>query len=313
MWPQESDLWTKDPGERYSEAMTIRKIQREIAGLSPAETTNTIIELLQGNPAFLKIARMEGELLVQRDREDEEKLQKGVEYSLKSGILKTSKNQNPWNQVDAKGKTPEEIYQEIRRALPEDLKGETLLVCGESGVGKGTLVSLMVDKNPEALQWSNGDIFRLYVYLLTALYPEKEKALTGLSQEEIQEVRRRISIEDNQVFYTWEGEKVPLNRVKNSDLKTSRINSLLPSFAYYLQGEVINFTNDYIHGNRTRFVILEGRKTTLDYIDSDSQFELIHSDKDLLGQRRAAQKVLALMEGKESSDVDIALFLEQYQ
>ncbi|WP_028972529.1 ATP-binding protein [Spirochaeta cellobiosiphila] len=292
---------------------TVGDLLHSIKELNPAQQTSFLIQLLDANPLFEKISRDEANLLVQRDKEDAEKLQRGVDYALDKKILSVSDKENfRWSIIDVEGKTPDDVLQLIVKSLPDNIKGTTLLICGESGVGKGTLVDLLSSHYPHALQWSNGDIFRLYTYLFLQNFPSKKDNLDGISLEELDVIRQLISIEGNEVLYNDGVHRIPIKDVKNTLFKTNEINRLLPSFAYYLQGEVINFTNRFIKDNSDSFVIIEGRKATLQHINSPVRFELIHSQKSLLGARRAAQKIIAACHSKGKS-VALNDLLEQYQ
>lgn len=57
------------------------------------------------------------------------------------------------------------------------------------------------------------------------------------------------------------------------------------------QGEVVKFASGAckMMGEAGMTVLLEGRAQTVNYIDSPFRFELVMSDAQLIGMRRAAQ------------------------
>ena len=52
-----------------------------------ASTSGAIIDSLRGDAGFGKLSTFEGDAIVQRDEEDAEKLQKGVDASVAAGVL----------------------------------------------------------------------------------------------------------------------------------------------------------------------------------------------------------------------------------
>ncbi|RNF27706.1 uncharacterized protein Tco025E_00090 [Trypanosoma conorhini] len=83
--------------------------------------------------------------------------------------------------------------------------------------------------------------------------------------------------------------------IQNTLLKTPEISRVVPTVAQQTQGEVIRFANMAI-GKLSRAgynVVLEGRAQTLNNIHTPLRFELVMDDATLLGERRAAQRVMA--------------------
>eukprot|EP00954_Amorphochlora_amoebiformis_P003690 286652-Amorphochlora_amoeboformis.AAC.1 len=79
------------------------------------------------------------------------------------------------HRIDVIGKSPEEVADEIIEILQDAPdKGCVMTLEGLSGTGKGTTVSMLKKKLPNATTWSNGDIFRSITLLATKHAEEKK-------------------------------------------------------------------------------------------------------------------------------------------
>jgi len=170
---------------------------------------------------------------------------------------------------------------------------------GLSGTGKGTTVAILKEKLG-ATTWSNGNLFRS-VTLLAVTYTEQnncplEDALTP---------ERLASFMDMITFGKFNGKfdvqidglgyKALVSEVQNTDLKQSKVGKNIPTVAGVTQGEVINFVQGALQEMVAdgMSILLEGRGQTLNYIRTPHRFCLVLSDEQIIGKRRAAQRMMA--------------------
>jgi len=86
-----------------------------------------------------------------------------------------------------------------------------------------------------------------------------------------------------------------VSEVANTTLKEPKVGQHIPLVAQYTQGEVINFAaaataRMSADGHN---ILMEGRAQTLDYVRTPHRFELTLKDPNVIGQRRAAQRMVA--------------------
>ena len=74
-----------------------------------ASTSGAIIDALKGDAGFGKLSTFEGDAIVQRDEEDAEKLQKGVDASVAAGVLPKLNPPPTYQVIDVLGKTPDDV------------------------------------------------------------------------------------------------------------------------------------------------------------------------------------------------------------
>merc|ERR1719240_1447646 len=109
----------------------------------------------------------------QRDAEDGEKLQAGVQIAIDKGVLSADVVVEPTTKVSVSGKSPDEVADEIIKHLGDaPSKGCVMILQGLSGTGKGTTVAKLKEKLPNSQTWSNGNLFRSYT-LLALTYQEQ--------------------------------------------------------------------------------------------------------------------------------------------
>lgn len=83
--------------------------------------------------------------------------------------------------------------------------------------------------------------------------------------------------------------------IANTTLKASDIGKHIPLVAEQTQGEVITFASAAAAkmGEGGSVVLMEGRAPTLAHVRTPYRFELIMSETEVIGQRRAAQRLMA--------------------
>ena len=86
-----------------------------------------------------------------------------------------------------------------------------------------------------------------------------------------------------------------VSKVKNTTLKAPLVAKNIPTVAERTQGEVVTFAAAAAKkmGDDGLVVLLEGREATVNYIPSPYRYTLTMSDRAVLGQRRAAQRLAA--------------------
>lgn len=261
--------------------------------------STAVIQLLANSAAFHALSKSEGELIVSRDKEDEDKLAKGIEIGIKKGILQGKPDVAPVTPINVVGLTASQVTEEIVKRLPGK-EGNVIILQGLSGTGKGTTVSKLKDVLPRCVTWSNGNVFRSYTYLINEVLSKEGKEISteNLTAELVDSVAKRVTFEyceDDKSFHTLLDGKVRVEGIQNTALKTPLISSKVPTVAEQTQGEVIRFGAGAVQKLSAAGynVILEGRAQTLNYIPTNLRFELVIPDVAVLGQRRAAQRVMA--------------------
>jgi len=265
---------------------------------SDASTTNALIGLLRNNETFINVAKADGDAILARDNEDAEKLVVGIKLAQAKGVLSTDAP-TPYTQIQVLGKTPDEVSDEMIAALGEGFKGGVIVLVGLSGTGKGTTVEKLKSKLPNAVTWSNGNIFRS----LTLLAATHCQQTTGqfdkacLTPENLATWMGMLSF--GKYNGKWDthicglGLDLYVNDCCNTTLKGPLVRSNIPTVAEVTQGEVVKFASGACKqmGEDGITVLLEGRAQTVDHIDSPHRFELVLSDPTIIGMRRAAQRI----------------------
>jgi len=278
-----------------------------------AETSNALIDEFSSSADFAQLAKKEGDAILQRDQEDGEKLDAGIEYAKKKGVIDPDFVPEPYVQIDVLGKSPDNVVDEIMSRVNEQNKansdsGSVIVLCGLSGTGKGTTVAKLSEKlaaENKVVCWSNGNIFRS-VTLLAATWCElehpdndifnPEKALTP---ENLASFMKMLSFgKYNGKFDTkisGLGLDLLVSEVQNTILKSPKVSTNIPTVAEVTQGEVINFAAEAIKlmSKDGISILLEGREQTVNYVLTPLRFTLVLSDESLIGKRRAAQRLMA--------------------
>lgn len=291
--------------------MTVLELKGQLQGLSELDKSRRIIELLSGDALFESLAEKEGILLEQRDREDAYKLKEGIDIARSKGLISKDSGEIPWQRIEVDGKLPDEIYREIMAHVSFDRPGRVLAISGDSGVGKGTLVDTLLSRIEQSDKWSNGDIFRILTYFSLQEDPDLLDHPDSLAEKDFSSICSRIEIgEEGDIAVDLPQGRTGLDQIKNSLLKETSINQALPSVARYTQGEVIGIVNRYLEKNHKKQLILEGRRETLNPIYADFRIELKLKDSTVLGKRRAAQKIAALLENASSEEDSLDVLLK---
>lgn len=292
---------------------TLKNLKDLVSNLEGVEATQKVSDFLTGTAEFEKISSYELQLLNLRDEEDREKLRKGIQISIANNIIRELSVNPRWTTIFVDNKSPEAICDEILTLVDSTKKGITLTICGDSGVGKGTLVNHLEQKLPHCIKWSNGDIFRLITYLVCQQIDKKELDETDVSQLDLKKIIELIKInKENRIYITSKNNILYLDDIKNGLLKEHYININLPTVAKFSQGEVVFIANSYLKKNENSIVLVEGRKETLNYLNSDYLFELKMENNEKLGRRRASQKILEILKNQVDGSIDIDTFLQDH-
>ena len=302
-------------------------ISRLLLEKQNAETSNALIEHLASSEAFAFLAGKEQESTIARDDEDAVKVAKGIDFAKSKGVLDEIVPQ-PYVEIDVLGKTPSTVVDEILAKLKADSKddnaGSVIVLCGLSGTGKGTTVSTLKqklenDEGKQVVTWSNGNIFRS-VTLLAATWCEQQADLDGFDKDKALTKENLANFMSMLSFGKFNGKydthiqglglDMFVDQIKDTELKVPKVSKNIPTVAEVTQGEVVKFAADAVDkmGKDGLFVLLEGRKQTVDYVRTPFRFTLTLSDQSLIGKRRAAQRVMAAAKGLTSdsaSDEDV--------
>lgn len=280
--------------------------------------SSCVLAALKNNTHFQSLAESEGRDIISRDNEDAEKLSDGIRIAIRKGILSGNPDVSPVTKVNVVGLSAQEVTDKIVKALPAST-GNVIILQGLSGTGKGTTVNKLRDALPRCVAWSNGNIFRSYTYLCNEVLSAEGKEITteNLTDELLAAVERRVSFvkaEDGSFQAMLDG-TTRVADVQNTSLKTPLISAKVPTVAQQTQGEVIRFAASAVKmlSADGYNVILEGRSQTLDYIASPLRFELVIPEVAVLGQRRAAQRVMAKaleMVGDAASEEEVQKVVE---
>eukprot|EP00538_Stauroneis_constricta_P013487 CAMPEP_0119552740 /NCGR_PEP_ID=MMETSP1352-20130426/5663_1 /TAXON_ID=265584 /ORGANISM="Stauroneis constricta, Strain CCMP1120" /LENGTH=324 /DNA_ID=CAMNT_0007599021 /DNA_START=125 /DNA_END=1099 /DNA_ORIENTATION=- len=279
-----------------------------------ADTSNAIIEYWKTNTKFEQLAKYEGQLTIQRDQEDDEKLQKGIDYAKSKGVIDPEYVPEPYMEIDVLGKTPDQVADHILDSIQtnkdSNASGSVIVLCGLSGTGKGTTVSKLrqklEDQKQKVVTWSNGNIFRS-VTLLAATWCEQNledkafDATKALTKENLESFVNMLSFQKSSegLYDTHINglgyDDLKVSEVQNTVLKSPLVSKNIPTVAEVTQGEVILFAAKAVDmmGQDGFVVLLEGRAQTVNYVKSPHRFTLMLSDDTLIGKRRAAQRVMA--------------------
>ncbi|KAG5502939.1 hypothetical protein JKF63_04712 [Porcisia hertigi] len=297
--------------------MSMQKITLQILRQQDDVCSSFVLGLLENNARFQKLSRSEGEDIVTRDNEDAEKLSDGIRIAIRKGILSGQPDVSPVTKVNVVGLSAQEVTDKIVAVLPSK-SGNVIILQGLSGTGKGTTVSKLKAVLPKCVTWSNGNIFRSYTYLCNEVLSAQGKEIEegSLTDDLLASVAKRVTFvkcEDGMFQPMLDGTTRVVD-VQNTLLKTPLISSKVPTVAQQTQGEVIRFAASAVKklSSEGYNVILEGRSQTLDYISTPLRFELVIPDVSVLGQRRAAQRVMAkaleiIGDGTSDDEVNSAL------
>lgn len=264
--------------------------------------------------AFAKLAKYEGDLIIQRDHEDASKLEIGIAFAQNKGVIDPKFVPEPYIPIDVLGKTPDQVAQTVLDHVDKkqaSSSGYVIVLVGLSGTGKGTttskLRSMLEGKGKVVTTWSNGNVFRCVTLLATTWWEQNnknvpfngEKALTKKTLTEFMGMLafgKHPKTGEFDIHLKGLGLDVYVSDVQNTLLKSPQVSKNIPTVAQYTQGEVIVFAAKAVEfmvkNDARRCVLLEGREQTVNYVRTPHRFCLQLSDDSLIGKRRAAQRLM---------------------
>ena len=203
-------------GTGSSTEETPQSIPFSLLALQNAETSSAVIQIFRDNAAFAKLAQFEGDLTEARDKEDDDKLQTGIDIARAKGVIDPNLVPAPYTAIDVLGQTPEQVADRILSSVQEQTAqnqnssssttssssssaGYVIVIVGRSGTGKGTTVAQLVDKvaarGQAVVTWSNGNVFRALTLLATNYAQENKVPLANvLTKERLADFMKQISI-----------------------------------------------------------------------------------------------------------------------
>jgi len=239
---------------------------------SDASTTSAIIQAFKANERFIALSKSEMNAILARDKEDGDKLAAGVQLAVDKGVLSAKPPVEPTTTIDVLGKSPEQVTNAILRKLPSS--GCIMVLQGLSGTGKGTTVECLKQKLPNAVTWSNGNVFRSLTLLAVTHceqqgIPFSEKVLTPALLQQCVECLTFDKF--NGSFDTrirGFGLDVMVSEVQNTTLKDPKVGKNIPTVAKWTQGEVVKFAGGAAEKMRAEGmnVLVEGREQTLNHV-----------------------------------------------
>lgn len=292
--------------------MSSATVSYELLQLQNAATSNAVIQFFDRDPAFEQLSTYEGHLTQQRDAEDDAKLRLGIQYAQEKGVLDPHFTPEPYTTIDVLHQTPDRvadtILQHVQQTKGENDTGYVIVLVGLSGTGKGTTVSKLVEQLQQAGQkvvtWSNGNLFRSVTLLAATWCEQNDRTLDdALTKDNLESFMGMLSFGQHPETQQYDtriqglGYDAWISAIQNTELKQPKVSKNIPTVAQVTQGEVILFAASAIEQMKSDasglVVLLEGRAQTVDYVRSPHRFELVLSDDRLIGQRRAAQRLMA--------------------
>jgi cytidylate kinase len=268
-----------------------------------AVTSEAVIAQLRGFPSFEALSSREAADTAARDRADDEKLQAGVDIAVAKGVLPAGLVPSPYTTISVEGMTTDAITAAIMSALPGGGKGAVIVLVGLSGTGKGTTVARLAQQLPNAVTWSNGNVFRSLTLLAVkwcaaqglpgfspdaALTPDNLASFMGM-------LHFGKSGAGFDIRVRGLGVDALVSDIANTELKGPEVSRHIPTVAAQTQGEVVNFVAKatQVMSEAGCNVIIEGREATVNHIPTPYRFSLTLADPTTIGRRRAAQRIMA--------------------
>lgn len=278
------------------------KLTYETLKAEDSTTTTAIIDAFCADQKFLALAKSETSAILKRDAEDDEKLAAGIKMAVEKGVLSANPPVEPLTTIDVLGKSAEQVTDVIIKKLGDaPQKGCVFILQGLSGTGKGTTVAKLQSILPKAVSWSNGNVFRSLTLLAVTKCEQAgiafgEAALTPKLLGECMTYLKFGKFKDGKFDIKIEGLGLNLlvSDVANTTLKEPKVGKNIPTVAKMTQGEVIKFAAGAAEQMRADGfnVLMEGRAPTLAYVRTPHRFELTLSDPNIIGMRRAAQRMM---------------------
>jgi len=152
--------------------------------------------------------------------------------------------------------------------------------------------------------------FDHWLYLLQRIVNSQEPVEKALTMDNITEWMSMLQFEKD--ADKWDttikgmGLHYKVNDVQNTLLKSPAVSKILPTVAKATQGQVVLYASDAIskmvQGEKDLVVLLEGRMQTVNYVTSPYRFVLKLKNQEVIGQRRAAQRIMGSVLSKLSED-----------
>lgn len=287
-------------------------VSAEVLQQQDSKTSQAVLEALKHTSDFKKLSKSEMDDTISRDKLDDEKLAAGIKLAVDRGVLKAEPANGAYKPIDVYGKSVEQVTDEIIGELNgAEKSGCVVVLVGLSGTGKGTTMARLAKMLPNATTWSNGNVFRSLT-LLAATWCEKQgldgfdeaKALTSANLKQFMTMltfdfygapfhstpKFDIRIQSKDL-----GIDAMVSDIQNTTLKGPKVGKNIPLVANKTQGEVVNFVNIATSKMSAKGmnVLIEGREATVDHIATPHRFALTLSDPIIIGQRRAAQRIMA--------------------
>jgi len=279
-----------------------KELTYTVLKLEDSTTTTAIIESFTSDPKFQALANAETADILKRDAEDDDKLAAGIKMAIAKGVLAANPPVEPLTKIDVLGKSADAVASMIIAKLGDaPQKGCVFILQGLSGTGKGTTVAKLQSTLPKAVAWSNGNVFRSLTLLAVTKCEQTgiafgEAALTPALLGECMKYLHFGKFKNGDFDIKIEGQGLSLlvSEVANTTLKEPKVGKNIPTVAKMTQGEVISFAAGAAEQMRADGfnVLMEGRSQTLDYVRTPHRFELTLSEPNLIGMRRAAQRMM---------------------
>ena len=130
-------------------------------------SSNAVLKAFESEPTFNAVSKKETEMILSRDKEDDEKLAAGIRIAVDKGVLSADVQVEAVTSIDVFGKSADAVADEIIGHLGEATsKGCVVVMQGLSGTGKGTTVAKLQQKLQNVVTWSNGNVFRSLTLLV---------------------------------------------------------------------------------------------------------------------------------------------------
>jgi len=289
-------------GSRQDTVVAKQQLSLALLDREDDVTSNTVVDAFRGVKEFMEESTKCTAEIMQRDLEDDQKLQKGIDLAIEKGVL-PKLDPPQYTSINVLGKSADEVAQTILDQSDVD-SGCVIVLCGLSGTGKGTTVKKIRSKVKNSLTWSNGNIFRSLTLLVKAAADKMEVSVQEVVNEDgiLEDLMKSLT------FAEFEGKgwdtkieseelgigPLYVNEVKNSELKSKGVSTNIPTVAEQSQALVVKYVDSAVKqlGEAGFTVLVEGRQATVNYVDTKYRFTLTLPDTSIIGQRRVAQRMI---------------------
>ena len=224
-----------------------------------------------------------------------------TQLAIDKGVLPANVVVEKTTSIDVMGKSADAVAAAIVKKLGNaPQQGCVMVLQGLSGTGKGTTVEKLKALLPKAVTWSNGNVFRSLT-LLAVTYCEQNKMEFGADALTADVLAKCMACLEFGKFggkfdikIKGLGLDLLVSNVANTTLKEPRVGKNIPTVAKMTQGEVVKFASSAAAtmGADGCNVLIEGREQTLDHVRTAHRFVLTLSDPQIIGRRRAAQRMM---------------------